>query len=123
MKDFLLNVQENTFKITNKKFNLTENKLQYLQQKIRAVLSFQQGEYFTDSNIGIPYIPDFDLTKEDHRIIIGATVQEKLMNIDGIKSLVSFDTEYDNSKRQLEISFVVKTDEDEEITYSTTIEA
>lgn len=123
MKDFFLNPQENTFVRKENKLYFTKDNLEYLRQKIRAVLSFQKGEWFMDSSIGIPFIPDFDLTKQDHRALLTASIQEKVMSIYGVDSLLSFDTEYNASKRQLEVSFVVKTTDGEELDYSTSIEA
>lgn len=122
MKDILLEPQSNTFFRNENKLYFTRSKLEYLQQKIRAVLSFQKGEWFTDSTIGIPYVPDFDLTKQDHRALLTATIQEKLMEIDEIESLVSFETDYNKHERKFYVSFIVKTTYGEELNYSTSID-
>ena len=70
MKDFMLtpNYDEDTknkFNLVKGKMTLTPTNLDYYTQKIRACLSFQLGEYFTDSTIGLPYIPDFGMSKTE----------------------------------------------------------
>lgn len=119
MNDILLNVQENTFFKNKSKLYLCRSNLEYLQQKIRIALSFQKGEWFTDSTIGLPYVPDFDISKTDHRSLLTACIQAKVMQIDGIKKMLSFETEYDNTNRTLKVSFVVNTVEEQEIAYTT----
>lgn len=121
MTDILLNTQENTFNKTNNKLLLSRNNLEYLQQKIRIALSFQKGEWFTDSTIGLPYVPDFDASKTDHRSLLTASIQARVMRIDGIKKMLSFETEYNDTDRTLEVSFMVNTADGQEIEYKTTL--
>lgn len=119
MTDILLNAQENTFFKSKSKLYLCRSNLEYLQQKIRIALSFQKGEWFTDSDIGLPYIPDFDISKTDHRSLLTACIQARVMKIDGIKKMLSFDTDYDDNLRCLYVEFVVNTTDGQEIEYKT----
>lgn len=119
MNDILLNVRENTFFKNKSKLYLCRSNLEYLQQKIRIALSFQKGEWFTDSTIGLPYVPDFDISKTDHRSLLTACIQAKVMQIDGIKKMLSFETEYNNTDRTLEVFFIVNTVDGQEIAYTT----
>lgn len=121
MRDFLLIPNMNDFYKEKGKTILTRTNIEYYQQKIRAVLSFQKGEWFTDATIGIPYIGSFDLSKSEHRSLIISSIKSKILNIDGIDSIISFNTEYDKAKRKLMVSFVVKSSDNEEITYSSEI--
>lgn len=121
MTDILLDTQENTFFKNKSKLYLCRNNLEYLQQKIRIALSFQKGEWFTDSNIGLPYVPKFDMSKSDHRSLLTACIQSRVMAIDGIKKLLSFDTEYNDTERILYVSFMVNTVDSQEIEYKTTL--
>jgi len=121
MTDILLDTQENTFFKNKSKLYLCRNNLEYLQQKIRIALSFQKGEWFTDSNIGLPYVPEFDMSKSDHRSLLTACIQSRVMAIDGIKKLLSFDTEYNDTERILYVSFMVNTVDGQEIEYKTTL--
>ena len=119
MNDILLNAQENTFFKSKSKLYLCRSNLEYLQQKIRIALSFQKGEWFTDSTIGLPYVPDFDISKTDHRSLLTACIQARVMQIDGIKKMLSFETEYNDTDRTLEVSFIVNTVDGQEIAYTT----
>lgn len=119
MNDILLNVRENTFFKNKSKLYLCRSNLEYLQQKIRIALSFQKGEWFTDSTIGLPYVPDFDISKTDHKSLLTACIQAKVMQIDGIKKMLSFETEYNNTDRTLEVFFIVNTVDGQEIAYTT----
>lgn len=121
MTDILLDTQENTFFKNKSKLYLCRNNLEYLQQKIRIALSFQKGEWFTDSNIGLPYVPEFDMSKSDHRSLLTACIQSRVIAIDGIKKLLSFDTEYNDTERILYVSFMVNTVDGQEIEYKTTL--
>lgn len=121
MTDILLDTQENTFFKNKSKLYLCRNNLEYLQQKIRIALSFQKGEWFTDSNIGLPYVPEFNMSKSDHRSLLTACIQSRVMAIDGIKKLLSFDTEYNDTERILYVSFMVNTVDGQEIEYKTTL--
>ena len=121
MRDFLLIPNMNDFYKEKGKTILTRTNIEYYQQKIRAVLSFQKGEWFTDATIGIPYIGSFYLSKSEHRSLIISSIKSKILNIDGIDSIISFNTEYDKAKRKLMVSFVVKSSDNEEITYSSEI--
>lgn len=117
MKDFLLNSTNDGFFRNGNKFSFTNNNLDYYKQKIFIVLSFQKGEYFLDNTIGIPYIPDFDTDKTVHRSLIENAIQNAVVNIDGIKKFNSFETEFDNRNRLLNIEFSVSTKDNELIEY------
>lgn len=117
MNDILLNVQENTFYKKDGRLSLCRSNLEYLQQKIRSTLSFQLGEYFTDATIGVPYIPDFDSSKTDHLSLVVARIQERVAAIEGIAKLTSLETEYDETKRELNVKFTAVTTGGEEIEY------
>ena len=119
MRDFLLIPNMNDFYKEKGKTMLTITNIEYYQQKIRAVLSFQKGEWFTDSRIGVPYIPAFDVGKAEHRTLIISSIKGKILGIEGIESVEDFNADYDSSKRKLNVSFVAKTVDKQEIRYNT----
>jgi hypothetical protein len=92
--------------------SFTENRLEYLQQKVRSVLSLFFGEWYLDTSLGIPYIPATD-SKIAHRFLIESRVQTKLMAIKGITKLIYFTPEYKSNERILSISFAAETDSGE----------
>ena len=122
MRDFLLVPNMNDFYKEKGKTMLTRTNIEYYQQKIRAVLSFQKGEWFTDSTIGVPYIGAFELSKSEHRTLIISSIKSKILNIDGIESIESFNADYIGSERKLKVDFVAKTVDKEEIRYSSELD-
>ena len=123
MKDFMLvpNYDEDTknkFNIIKGKMMLTPTNLDYYMQKIRACLSFQLGEYFTDSTIGLPYIPDFSTSKTEHRNILLSSIQKKINELDFVKKLLTFNSDYDSINRRLDVRFTALTIDNIEIAYS-----
>lgn len=117
MIDFLLEKNKNSFYRNGNLFSLTDPS-EYLEQKIRTTLSIQLGEFFIDNSIGIPYIPDFDSTKNEYRDLLLSIIQVKIMQIEGIKKLINFETATDNRTRKLNISFTAGTINDGEIEFS-----
>lgn len=121
MKDIMLDELKYTILKKKGKMFLSRNNTEYLAQKLKIVLSFQKGEWFTDSNIGLPYIPQEDMTKADHRALISACIQAKVNSIQGIKNITFFETNYDASQRKLQVRLICNTVEGEEIIYDNTI--
>ena len=87
----------------------TASRLQYLQQKTRSVLSLFLGEWFLDTSLGLPYIPETD-SRAAHRALLEGMMQARIMEIDGITRLARFEAEFDPSSRSLSASFVAETD-------------
>lgn len=122
MRDFLLVPNINDFYKEKGKTFLTRTNIEYYQQKLRAVLSFQKGEWFTDSTIGVPYIGAFELSKNEHRSLIISSIKSKILGVEGIESILSFNADYIASERKLKVDFVAKTVDNEEISYSSELD-
>jgi hypothetical protein len=112
MKDFLIEEQGNKFVITDKKMQYTKSNLQYLQQKVRCVVSLFLGEWFLDKTLGIPYIPTTD-NKIEHQPLIETALHTKITGIKGIKKLIRFDPVFNRSMRTLTVTFTAQTDSGE----------
>jgi hypothetical protein len=109
MKDFAIDPNSNRFLTDARGLRFTENRLEYLAQKIRCCLSLFLGEWYLDKTIGIPYIPT-ELKKALHRQMLEAAIRTKIMSVRGVIKLLSFTPEYDSAKRVLSVSFVAETD-------------
>jgi len=109
MRSLAVDPHGNNFLRNNRQLRHTESRLEYLQQKVRTVLSLFLGEWFLDVSIGIPYIPTTD-NRSAHRRLIESRVQTKIMAIDGIRRLHSFATEFDPRDRTFSVRFVAETD-------------
>lgn len=118
MKDILLDELKHTIHKKNGKTYLSRSNTEYLAQKIKIVLSFQRGEWFTDSELGLPYIPlNEDMSKTEHRALLTACIQDKVNKINGVKNITFFETNYIENERKLAVRLIVNTVEGEEITY------
>jgi hypothetical protein len=118
MKDLAMTLQGNTFIAENKRWRFTENRLEYLSQKIRHTISIFQGEWFLDREIGIPYIPGENIDKSLHRRMIETALQVRIGEIDGVERFVSFSSHLDKSTRILAIDFTVQIDTGETYSHS-----
>lgn len=114
MKDFKLVNNENNLETRNFGLDLTQNDMEYTLQKIRIVLGFIFGEWYLNTNIGIPYLevifiknPDIDLIED--------LFKAEILGISTVSEIVSFVLEADE-QRQLLFAFTVRLTNDELLT-------
>lgn len=112
MKDIAVNPSSNEFLRKNRGFRLTEDDLEYIAQKVRAAISMHLGEWYLDTSLGVPYIPDFG-NKAEHRPLMEAMIQKRILAVSGIKRITSFESEVNSSLRTITIKFVAITDHGE----------
>jgi hypothetical protein len=109
MKDFAIDPQSNSFLRTNKGFRFTEDRLEYLAQKVRYAISLFWGEWYLNVNLGVPYIPKVG-NKQEHRPLIESVLQERITDVEGVKRLAYFTSSFDSAKRTLSVKFTAETD-------------
>lgn len=109
MRSIAIEPNGNTLLHRNGRQRFTESNLEYLQQKMRCVLSLFLGEWYLDRSAGIPYIPASD-SKAGHRAILENMIQTKVAAIKGIKKLLYFIPEYDKPMRTFSVRFAAETD-------------
>lgn len=103
MMDFLLENQDLCIK--NGDFSICQSEQETLAQRIKIRLKLIRGEWFLDSNIGIPYFTEI-LGKKIHIEFIKYLILNELKNIFPIKTIKEFLIEQ-NSDRKLSIKFLV----------------
>jgi hypothetical protein len=120
MKDFALEPHTNKFLWEWNGLSMTDSYLQYMQQKVRAVLSLFKGEWYLNANVGLPYIPT-DFNNDSHRSILETAIRVRIAGITGIKKLVSFETSFDQKTRLLSVKFIAQCENGEtlEVNYQT----
>ncbi len=109
MKDFAIDPKGNSFLRENKGFRFTAGRLEYLAQKVRCALSLFLGEWYLNVNLGVPYIPDF-VDKNQHRPLMESVMQERILGVEGVNRLLSFETTFDSKTRTLNVVFIAETD-------------
>lgn len=113
MKDFALVPGTNNFLWNKRSMTMTSDYLQYMQQKVRCCLSLLKGEWYLDTQIGLPYIPSWDMDKGGHRAILESAIRVKISGVSGIKKLLSFSSDLDSKTRLLTVSFSAQCDNGE----------
>jgi len=118
MKDLLLEQNSNKFRIEDHRWRFTENRLEYVSQKIRHTISVFKGEWFMDRSLGIPYIPGENVERVMHRRMIETALQVRIGEVEGVEKFISFSSTLDKATRQLRIDFTVQIDTGETFSYS-----
>ena len=100
-----------------KNLRLTVNDFEYFTQKIEAVLSVFQNEWFLDRSKGIPYYQDI-LKKEADLDDISNIFYIAITDIPGVKEVLKFEFDYNNNTREYSLEFEVEVDSGEIVTGS-----
>lgn len=100
-----------------KNLRLTSDEFEYFTQKIEAVLSVFQGEWFLDRSKGIPYYQSI-LKKIADLDDISNIFYIALSDIPGVVEILKFEFDYDNNIREYSLEFEVRVDSGEIITGS-----
>ncbi len=95
-------------------FQLTETEDESLAQRLKVKLLTFQGEWFLDSEEGMPWISDV-FGKNRSLQAINSLLQDQILEEPEVIQIVSFSSTLDNSNRVLSISFTVQSDTSDEV--------
>ena len=107
MKDFLIAETSNNFELVNHDIDFTSGLDRYAAQKLRLKLTPFKGEYFLDSDIGLPY-PDEILVKNPNIGLISDLFKAKIREVEEVSELTAFNLEVDSALRLLVCTFTVR---------------
>lgn len=79
-------------------------------QKVRVRLRFFKGEWFLNTEHGIPYFQDILGQKEININIIQQIFKQNILEINGITSIIEFELDYNSASRELTLDFKAATD-------------
>lgn len=82
-----------------------------IAQHLRVRLQFFKGEWFLDSEIGIPYYQRILGRKDVTIAAIGAILKKAILTTPGVISLNDFRADYQGATRLLSVSFRAQTTE------------
>lgn len=108
MSDLTLN-SDWDFQIENADLKIIEDKqalVQFLKQRIQLFF----GEWFLDSSLGVPYYQEV-LVKSPGRDAVDAVFKKVILETPGIVELQSFEFDYNNATRTLNVSFRARSTE------------
>lgn len=85
--------------------------VQNLNIRLRTFL----GEWFLDTNVGMPYFEEF-LVKKPNRLIIETRIREAVLETPGVVSLTSLEYDLNTTTRNLSITLTAKMRSGEHLT-------
>jgi hypothetical protein len=79
-----------------------EETIQRLQMRLRRFY----GEWFLDTNLGVPYRRDI-LVKNPDLQVVKSVLQAEILKDPGVEAVTEFNLEHDTAARHLSVSFTV----------------
>lgn len=108
VKDIALDIKTNDLLFVNGDLVFVEN-IAYVRQKLKVRLQWFLGEWFLNTDLGLPYFTEI-LTKNPNRVAIIDYFKKVILDTEGVESLEDFSFEFDNSKeRSVKIIFLCNT--------------
>lgn len=108
MYDLAMNVANSDLVIKDNDLLVIDN-AERVAQQILITLRFWLGEWFLNTQDGIPYL-DYVLIKNPNLSHIRQIFTEAIEKIDGVNRVASMDLDFYAVKRELEVSYSVETD-------------
>lgn len=102
MRDLKLE-QEGDLMISEFDLKLTTNS-EIVEQRIRQALLTFRGEWFLNTELGLPYYENI-LAEKNSLQAIKAIFVDAIGKVEGVKELTKFEIKYDNDSRALAINF------------------
>lgn len=109
MKDLALDPVTHDLLITNFDLSTVDNKEQ-VTQNLGIRLRFFLGEWFLDVSAGMPYYQSI-FQKNPNQINVESVIKSEIINTVGIREILTFASQYNNSNRQFSVQFTALTDE------------
>jgi hypothetical protein len=91
----------------NKNLRFTTTLQEYISQKIENKLRFLKGEWFLNTDLGIPYFETIFKKNPDINLINTIFIRE-IRSIEEVIEIIKFETNYDVSLRTFSINLEVK---------------
>ncbi len=107
MVDIYLENTNKDLEVENNDLKLTSDNSEYTSQTIETVLKRFKGEWWLNEDEGLPYY-DSILVKNPNMDLINTLFKTEIIAIPTIAKIISFTSQFDNSLRQLSISFEVQ---------------
>jgi hypothetical protein len=107
MKDFKL-THDGDFDFNaggTKNIQLLTDEDEIIAQRIRIALRSFKNDWFLALDDGLPWLQDI-LTKQGTLRAKQALIKNKVLNVEGVRSLAKIDFEYDNNNRILSVDLI-----------------
>lgn len=115
MTDLKLDLLTNDLSIINGNLSITSESTETVAQRLSIKLKLFQGEYFLDTDFGIPYYQTI-LKKGVNKAIVDGVYKSAIINTPGVVRISSFNSAYSPRTREYRARFSVVADTGETIT-------
>mgnify|MGYP000010494528 CR=1 FL=1 len=105
--DFYLNPTTHDFDVSGFDIRVTANAEEALIQRLKIKLLFFKGEWFLNTNFGVPYFQDIFVSmnaKDDADTVFKVAITE----MQGVESLLKYNSTFDAYTREFTIDFSVR---------------
>lgn len=89
---------------------LVEDTLSLVRQRIEIRLNTFLGEWFYNSEVGIPYYEEI-LTQRYNKPIVDSLLRSEILETEDVIEITSFETSFSSSERKLSYSIEVATNQ------------
>ena len=84
------------------------DKAEQVRQQLLIKLKLWQGEWFLDTEFGTPYLQQI-LGKQLTLSGALAALRKSILEVEGVRQILSFSYKFNNSTRKLEVEFTAET--------------
>jgi hypothetical protein len=107
MADIRINFDTRDIDVVNGSMSLTESDDEALQQRLFIKLQIFKGEWFMDTEFGVPYYQNV-LGQKSSLDAVNAIMVDQILSTDGVASLSHFNVTFDAPTRDYRLNFGVK---------------
>ena len=108
MSSFQLD-NEGELQITNNSLTLTEG-VEAIRQHLKARFQLFLGEWFLDTDIGVPWFRDI-LIKKPSFVVVQEILKNTVLDTPGVLELTAFEFDFNSTIREANFEFSCLTDE------------
>jgi hypothetical protein len=109
--DIFINKSTKDLDIVNGQLRLTGTKQELIRQRLSITLSAYRGEWFANTNYGIPYLENetvsLGILGKSNKDVVDFEVKNAISETEGVVEIVSYSSVVDNINRQISVNFQV----------------
>tara|TARA_R110000823_G_scaffold261418_10_gene382197 strand:- start:4591 stop:4956 length:366 start_codon:yes stop_codon:yes gene_type:complete len=105
--DLLLTEDSHDLIVTDKDLVVIQNSTEAVKQRLKISLLFFKGEWFLNTEYGIPYYQRI-MIKDVSKLQVDALFREKILEVEGVLSLITFTSTFNRVNREYSLSFSCK---------------
>jgi len=114
MKNLYIDPDTKDITVQNNQIRLTATNTEWLSSKIEHNLATYYKEFFANRNLGLPYLEQIFI-KQPSMATVQSIFSNKILEVEGVEELLSFNAEFDSINREYLYDFVVLSTEGTEI--------